>query len=214
MREQEQREIEAKELEQRLKEQKREATRVMVKESVMRDQEQAEKELVNECDSDANLPDTSSEEDGDEEGMGEGRGVKAQAEFEAWKVRELKRILRDREEIESYEAELAEIERRRKMTDAEREAENARLGTDDNQKKQKVAYNFMQKFYHKGAFFAGNDDEDGYKLTDQQKALLNRDYNMPTGEDKMDKSVLPAVMQRRRDQFGKKGASKWTHLTD
>lgn len=30
----------------------------------------------------------------------------------------------------------------------------------------------------------------------------------------MDKSVLPAVLQKRRETFGKKGASKWTHLTN
>jgi microfibrillar-associated protein 1 len=36
---------------------------------------------------------------------------------------------------------------------------------------------------------------------------------MPVGEDKMDKSVLPAVLQKRRGEFGKKGQSKWTHLT-
>ena len=71
------------------------------------------------------------------------RGVKAEANFEAWKVRELKRILRDREEMKAYEDEQAELERRRNLTEAEREEENARLGTDHNQKKQKVAYNFM-----------------------------------------------------------------------
>ena len=61
--------------------------------------------------------------------------------------------MRDREELEDYEKELAEIERRRKMTDEERQAENVRLGTDHTEKKQRVAYNFMQKYYHKGAFF-------------------------------------------------------------
>ena len=69
----------------------------------------------------------------------------------------------------------------------------------------------MQKYYHKGAFFQGNE-EDG--LTKAQQDLLNRDYNMPTGDDKMDKSVLPAVLQKRRGDYGKKGNSKWTHLTD
>ena len=69
----------------------------------------------------------------------------------------------------------------------------------------------MQKYYHKGAFFQGGE-EDG--LTAEQVALLNRDYNMPTGEDKMDKSVLPAVLQKRAGTVGKKGNSKWTHLND
>jgi len=39
------------------------------------------------------------------------------------------------------------------MTDLEREEENARLGTDANEKKQKVAYNYMQKFYKLGPFY-------------------------------------------------------------
>jgi len=44
--------------------------------------------------------------------------------------------------------------------------------------------------------------------------VYKRDYNLPTGEDKMDKSVLPAVLQKRRGEFGKRGNSKWTHLTN
>ena len=65
----------------------------------------------------------------------------------------------------------------------ERAEENARLGTDESMRKQKVAYNFMQKFYKLGPFYQHTGHE-----------IYQRDYNMPTGEDKMDKSVLPAVL--------------------
>ena len=71
------------------------------------------------------------------------------------------------------------------MTDAERQEENLRVGSDHTNKKEKVAYKFMQRFYHKGAFFQGDQDTN---------PLFARDYNMPVGEDKMDKSVLPAVL--------------------
>ena len=147
--------------------------------------------MVDANDSDANLPISSSDESDHENPESGKKGVKAQANYEAWKVRELKRILRDREELKAYEDEQAEIERRRGLTEAEREIENAKLGTDHNEKKERVAYGFMQKFYHKGAFFQG-DNSNG--LTKEQQELLNRDYNMPTGDDKMDKSVLPAVL--------------------
>lgn len=33
-------------------------------------------------------------------------------------------------------------------------------------------------------------------------------------EDKHDKSVLPAVLQKRMGTFGRKANSKWTHLTN
>jgi microfibrillar-associated protein 1 len=77
--------------------------------------------------------------------------------YSEWKARELKRLLRDREELRVHEAEEHEIKRRRNLTDLEREEENLRLGTDHNMKKQKVAYNFMQKYYSKGAFFQGDE---------------------------------------------------------
>ena len=79
--------------------------------------------------------------------------MRREAKYESWKVRELKRLLRDKDEMEEYEKELEDIERRRKMTDEERQAENLRLGSDHTDKKEKVAYNFMQRYYHKGAFF-------------------------------------------------------------
>ena len=98
------------------------------------------------------------------------------------------------------------------MTDVQREEEDRRLGSDALDKKQKVAYNYMQRYYHKGAFNPANIDTSGYTEADMQ--VINRDYNMPTGEDKMDKSVLPQVLQKRTGQFGRKGNTKYTHLTD
>ena len=76
-------------------------------------------------------------------------------------------------------------------------------GSDDTEKLEKTQYRFLQKYYHKGAFFLDNDNP-----------LLQRDYNIAVGEDLFDKSVLPSVLKKRRGNFGKKGQSKYTHLTD
>lgn len=85
------------------------------------------------------------------------------------------------------------------------------MGTDHTEKTQKVAYGFMQKYYHVGAFRPHSHTG---QLSAEDEALLSRDYNLPTGEDKMDKSVLPGVLHKRTGQFGRKGNSKYTHLTD
>lgn len=51
-------------------------------------------------------------------------------EYELWKIRELKRIRRDKEERQKFVVLQADVERRRRMTDEERLAENKRLGSD------------------------------------------------------------------------------------
>ena len=61
--------------------------------------------MVDANDSDANLPISSSDESDNENTELGKKGIKAQANYEAWKVRELKRILRDREELKAYEDE-------------------------------------------------------------------------------------------------------------
>lgn len=119
----------------------------MVAEAIKKDIETVEKELDNEGnDSDGNLPFVD-DEDEDRDYLNSNMA------YEEWKMRELKRIKRDRDEKQAREFELKEIERRRNMSDLERDEENKRLGSDHYNKKQNVAYNFMQKFYHKGAFF-------------------------------------------------------------
>jgi microfibrillar-associated protein 1 len=48
----------------------------------------------------------------------------------------------------------------------------------------------MQKYYHKGAFYQQDDET-------AANDLANRDFNLPTGEDKGDKSVMPSILQKR-----------------
>ncbi|KAJ3073488.1 hypothetical protein HDU98_001416 [Podochytrium sp. JEL0797] len=123
-------------------------------------------------------------------------GLNEEEEFELWRLRELMRIKRDRIERDADEKVLADIERRRNMTDAEIQAEDEKL---KGNSEEKGSYKFMQKYYHKGAFF-----------TDEE-IVQKRDFNVPTLEDKFDKSILPAVMQVKN--FGRSGQTKWTHLT-
>jgi len=98
----------------------------------------------------------------------------------------------------------AELERRRKLTDVEimkEDSETSRL-----KPKEKKKWNFLQKYYHKGAYFRTFDEAD--KLMDEEKW----DFNQPTLEDHQDKSILPKVMQVKN--FGRSGRTKYTHLTD
>jgi len=117
----------------------------MVAEAIRKELEMKEQEAVNQYDSDANLP--FDESDGEDR-----KYLNSQVAYEEWKIRELRRIKRDRDERRARDLEKKEIERRRNMTDAEREEENRRLGSDATNKKEGVAYTFMQKYYHKGAF--------------------------------------------------------------
>ena len=104
--------------------------------------------------------------------------------------------------------EMAETERRRNMTDEERRREDAELikkglKKDPNGVKSKIK--FMQKYYHKGAFYM---DDESLEVNDPRK----KEYNEPTLEDKFDKTMLPKVMQVKK--FGFIGRTKWTHLVN
>ncbi|KAL5291514.1 MFAP1 family protein [Megaselia abdita] len=122
-------------------------------------------------------------------------------EYEAWKLRELKRIKRDREEKDNTEREKLEIDRFRNMTEEERKQElraNPKLLTN---KATKGKYKFLQKYFHRGAFYM-----------DEEQDLLKRDFAQATLEDHFDKTILPKVMQVKN--FGRCGRTKYTHLVD
>ncbi|CAL8245926.1 unnamed protein product [Lota lota] len=128
-------------------------------------------------------------------------GENEEEEYEAWKVRELKRIKRDREAREAMEKDKAEIERFHNLTEEERRAELRNSGKVITNKASKGKYKFLQKYYHRGAFFM-DDEQDVFK----------RDFSAPTLEDHFNKTILPKVMQVKN--FGRSGRTKYTHLVD
>ncbi|KAJ9099800.1 hypothetical protein QFC21_003799 [Naganishia friedmannii] len=161
--------------EEELKARKKES-RTLVGESIRR--ELAEKEATE------NVPDVDDTDDIDPE-----------AEFEAWRLRELSRLTRDKEAALEREAEKDEIERRRAMPEAQRLREDEEYARKTREAKEANRGDgaFMDKFYHKGAFYQDDD-------------IMKRNYNVKT-ESAVDVSLLPKAMQVRN--FG-----KYTHLKD
>ena len=132
-------------------------------------------------------------------------GIDPEMEKAAWKVRELKRIKRDREAIEKAEQEREEIERRRNLSKEEREAEDVEFiarQKEENENKGQMSY--LQKYYHKGAFFQDDAKEAG---------LDRRDIMGSRFQDEVNRELLPKYMQiRDMTKLGKKSASKYRDL--
>ena len=128
-------------------------------------------------------------------------GENNEEDYEMWKLRELRRIKRDRDERDALEKEKQEILRVRNMTEEERaeylKANPKVLVNEANKGK----YKYLQKYYHRGAFFMDEDDE-----------VFKRNFAEPTLEDHFDKTILPKVMQVKN--FGMSGRTKYTHLLD
>ena len=128
-------------------------------------------------------------------------------EYNNWKERELKRIKRDIEKYEQYIKEQEEIKKRRIMTENEIKEDNIRLGADSTKNRFRSKISFLQKYYHKGVFFQDEAEDD-------PNHIYNRDFNLPTWEDTVDKSNLPKILAKRRGNAFKKSQSKYTHLND
>ncbi|KAF5308650.1 hypothetical protein FQR65_LT06111 [Abscondita terminalis] len=165
-------------------EERRRQTLRMVEESIRKDLQ-----VKNKDGNEPNLHDVCTDDEYDE------------VEYEAWKLRELKRIKRDREEREALEKERLEIERTRNMTEEERRLEMRLNPKVVVNKAVKGKYKFLQKYYHRGAFYLDKDDE-----------VFKRDFSQATLDDHFDKTILPKVMQVKN--FGRSGRTKYTHLVD
>ncbi|CDO74772.1 hypothetical protein BN946_scf185001.g20 [Trametes cinnabarina] len=134
-------------------------------------------------------------------------GLDPAAEFEAWRLRELARIKRDKEAALARELEREEIERRRALPEEQRLKEDLERAEQSRKEKPKGQQKFLQKYWHKGAFHQRRMR--GYLQDDE--VLRKHDYTEAT-ESTIDVSLLPKVMQVRN--FGKRSRTKYTHLLD
>lgn len=132
-------------------------------------------------------------------------GLDPVLERKEWEVRELKRLKRDRERIETREKEIEELERRRNLSKEEREREDVEyIAQQKEDKDGRGETGFMKKYYHKGAFFM--DDEN-------TKRLAERDIMGKAFQDDVDKSTLPEYMRiRDLNKLGKTGGTKYRDL--
>ena len=130
-----------------------------------------------------------------------------EAELAAWKLRELRRLKRDREVIEAYERDVAERERRANLTAAERDAEDAeRLARQKEEREEgRGKAGFMQRYHHKGAFF--QDDQTAEML--RKRDLMGAQYV----DEVKNREALPEYMQiRNMEKLGKKGRTRYKDL--
>ena len=134
-------------------------------------------------------------------------GLDPEAEYAAWKLRELKRLKRDREAIEQREKEIEEVERRRNLTQAEREAEDREYLEKQKEEKEdgRGKAGFLQRYHHKGAFF--QDDETAEIL--RKRDLMSAKFV----DEVQNREALPQYMQvRDMTKLGKKGRTRYTDL--
>ena len=140
--------------------------------------------------------------------------------LKAWKRREKARVKQDAAVHAAIDEEARETERRRALTDAQIMAENEALGKHTRRERQQGQRKFLQKYYHKGAFYMDDDSLQrkpgtgigGSGAVAGGGDVRQRNYDEATGEDKFDFAALPKVLQVKK--FGRAGRSKYTHLKD
>jgi microfibrillar-associated protein 1 len=160
-------------------------SRRMVLESLRREEEDAQK-AFHELEDEIELPDDDDSND-------------QEKEYEHWKERELKRIWRDHSQELEKEGLVSPWE--------EKEQEAVSVDNDASKSSTKSSYRYLQKYYHKGAFF-----QETLAPGVMKEDIYNRDFNEATGEDRMDRTVLPDVMQVRK--YGFASQTKHRHLLE
>ncbi|KAI0044365.1 hypothetical protein FA95DRAFT_1583773 [Auriscalpium vulgare] len=139
------------------------------------------------------------EKEAEEPDVDDTDGLEPAEEFDAWRLRELARIKRDKEVELERELEREEVERRRALPEEQRLKEDLERANKLRDEKPKGKQVFLQKYWHKGAFH-------------QDEEILKRHDFTEATESTVDVSVLPEVMQVKN--FGKRGRTKYTHLLD
>ena len=142
-----------------------------------------------------------------------------ETEYAAWKLRELKRVRRERLLIEEREKEREEVERRRGLTAEEREAEDrayvaAQQAAAQEEGDGRGKMGYMQKYFHSGAFFNSEAGQGEGEPDAEVQAALNRSFAGAKFEDETgDKSALPQYMRiRDMTRLGRKGRTKYQDL--
>ena len=134
-------------------------------------------------------------------------GLDPEAEHQAWRLRELQRLKRDREAMIAREKEIEELERRRNLTAGEREKEDQDFLSKQKEERDenRTQSGFLARYHHKGAFF--QDDE-------AAEILKKRDVMGAKFVDEVsDKSALPEYMRiRDMNKLGKKGRTRYKDL--
>ncbi|KAF2197637.1 hypothetical protein GQ43DRAFT_483977 [Delitschia confertaspora ATCC 74209] len=130
-----------------------------------------------------------------------------EAEYLAWKLRELHRIKRARALVEAAEAERAELERRRNLTTPEREAEDKQFIEAQKQEREQKhgTIGYMSKYHHSGAFF----QEELEKLGVKDRDLMGARFVDQTAS----KEVLPEYLRVRDEtKIGRKGRTRYRDM--
>lgn len=166
-------------------------------------QEQLERDAATKA---AGKKDWDDDEDVDADEVDDTDDIDPETERAAWKLRELKRVKRDREAIEEAEREREEIERRRNLTQEEREAEDkVFLEQQKEEREGKGKMGYMQKYFHKGAFFQDDAKAEGLDRRD----IMGSRYQ----DDVVNRELLPQYMQiRDMTKLGRKGRTKYKDL--